>query len=146
MTFATVSPLILRMPDLYATTQDGVVIGLYDPHIVWCAANQPCYLLGQRHAAYVHSCAPETYRLTFKKGVYEEDNRILGRDATRLDINGVRFTIESIRSEGDDMLYEATGWPIAIAHTIPTDDTPCFSGWEDVGHEYLDTYDYDHET
>lgn len=130
-----------READLWATTQDGKIIPLYDAKLTYEAHNQVCYRLGQREPAFIATSYPDVYCLTFI-GLW--DDPILKRDDTRLDVNNVRFTIQSIMPATDGTIrYEATGWPIQVAATIPTDDTMFFPEFgEDVGHEYVyDRYD-----
>lgn len=145
MTLRPISRLIIHQPDLWGTI-GGKPVGLYDPVIRYHAANEAIWLLGQREPAGVVTSYPDTYMMTFSLDEHNEGVKLLYEDGARLMVNGLAFRIESIETDADGATfhYQATGWPHQIAQTIPQDLTPCFAGWEDVGHEYLDQYDYDY--
>lgn len=143
MTFRPISRLILRLPDLWGTV-GGKPIGLYDPVIRYHAANEPILLLDQREVAAVTTSYPDTYTMTFSLGEHDEGVKLLTKEGARLAVNDLVFTIDHIQvdMDGATLHYEATGWPRQTAQTIPQNLTSFFPGWDDVGHEYLDQYDY----
>lgn len=97
--------------------------------------------MGKREPAFIQTDYPETYLLTF----VQPPGWAAPSIEEPFDINGIRFRIDSRTPQSDGSIgYEATGWPIQVAGTIPQEHTPCFVGWEDVGLEYLDDMDYDY--
>lgn len=147
MTFSTtIHTHIKTGPTLtfWATTSRGDVIGLYDAKIQYHAANEALFKLGQRLPYGVSTSYPETYTMTFLALNSLDINEYLATEAARLFVNDISFRIDSQAVEcAFTNRYAAIGWPITIARTTPTDQTPCFPGWDDVGHEYLETLDYD---
>lgn len=131
----------VREPSLWATTPRGDIIGLYGVEIRYHAANQATWRIGERAPCGIQTHYPETYTLMFSKLRSVDEDAYLATSEARLIINDISFGIDSLLFAGERTEGAATGWPIQIAHTIPTDDTPCFPGWEDVGYEYLDQYE-----
>lgn len=131
-------------PSLWATTPRGDIIGLHDARIVYHASNQAFWRLGSHAPCGIQTSYPETYTLTFAMLRSSDIETYLATDEARITVNDISFRIDSWEVESPHTIrYAATGWPLQLARTIPTDATACFPGWEDVGYEYLDDLDYD---
>jgi hypothetical protein len=144
MTFNHTDRFIVSLPppDLYGTLSNGQVVSLWNPVIRYHAANQPILLLGRYDVAAVSQSYPDVYTLIFYTPQHYDQNAAVQAEGEKLTINQIVFRIDSVESVDDCLRYTATGYPAQIAATIPQNDTSCFPNWEDVGHEYLDTYDY----